>query len=219
MNYEELTAEANLAFSSNDFSRALDSAKKAIQMSPHNKEAYVIAGKIAMSMENLDSAIEYFQSALALDKSNGNILFLLAYAQAYNGDSISALRNLTRALENHCDDGTRGQIYKMIVIINSDQNDFDNALINLKQAEDYIGVDYEILQQKTACYANLHDYHQTIFVLNQMKLLSPKEYKAYSLTFNILYDEAKAELERAEKFANLTMAYYILSSIAKYPKV
>ena len=213
MNYEELTAEANLAFSSNDFSRALDSAKKAIQLSPHNKEAYVIAGKIAMSMENLDSAIEYFQSALALDKSNGNILFLLAYAQAYNGDSISALRNLTRALENHCDDGTRGQIYKMIAIINSDQNDFDNALINLKQAEDYIGVDYEILQQKAACYANLHDYHQTIFVLNQMKLLSPKEYKAYSLAFNIfmeleIYDEAKAELERAEKFANLTMAYY-----------
>ena len=213
MNYEELTAEANLAFSSNDFSRALDSAKKAIQLSPHNKEAYVIAGKIAMSMENLDSAIEYFQSALALDKSNGNILFLLAYAQAYNGDSISALRKLTRALENHCDDGTRGQIYKMIAIINSDQNDFDNALINLKQAEDYIGVDYEILQHKAACYANLHDYHQTIFVLNQMKLLSPKEYKAYSLAFNIfmeleIYDEAKAELERAEKFANLTMAYY-----------
>lgn len=48
MNYEELTAEANLAFSSNDFSRALDSAKKAIQLSPHNKEAYVIAGKIAV---------------------------------------------------------------------------------------------------------------------------------------------------------------------------
>ena len=101
----------------------------------------------------------------------------------------------------------------MMSMINTVQGDFENALTNLEQAENYTGWDYEILQQKAACYASQKDYHATIYTLNQMKLLRPKDYAAYSLAFNIfielgIYDEAKAELERAEKYADLTMAYY-----------
>ena len=46
-----------------------------------------------------------------------------------------------------------------------------------------------------------------------MKLLQPNNYAAYSLAFHIfmdlqMYEEALAELKRAEEFADLTMTYY-----------
>jgi len=213
MNYEELISDANLAFAGNQFEVSLKKAQEAINKDDSKAEGYVCAGKAALSLGSAEMAEHYFKTATEKDKNNGNIFFLLGYAQAMSGHSSKAVQSLTRALESNCDTSVKGQIYKMISMINTEQGDYDNALTNLSQAEDYIGLDYEILQQRAACLAEIKDYHQTIFVLNQMKLLAPKDYKAYSLAFNIfmeleIYDEAKAELERAEKFADLTMAYY-----------
>lgn len=213
MNYDELIAGANLAFSSNNFIQALEKTKKAIQINSKAKEAYVIAGKASMSLDQTEDAIKYFKSAVKLEPNNGNIYFLLGYAQILSGNTADALKSLTKAVESNCDDALKGQIYKMMSMINTDQGDFKNALVNLEQAEGFVGLDYEILQQKAACYASLRDFHETIFTLNQMKLLQPNRYEPYSLAFNIfmeleIYDEALSELERAEEYAELTMAYY-----------
>lgn len=144
---------------------------------------------------------------------NGNGYFLLGYAQAMSGNTVEALKGLTQAIENNCDEVLKGQIYKIMSMINTDQGDYENALVNLTQAEQFIGLDYELLQQKAGCYASLKDYRQTLFTLNQMKLLQPNDYVSYSLAFHIfmelgIYDEAKAELERAEDYAELNMTYY-----------
>ena len=172
-----------------------------------------------MSIGMLSDAIDYFKSATNVDKRNGNNFFLLGYAQAMAGNSAMALKSLTKALELNCDDSLKGQIYKMMSMINIEQGDYDDALINLHQAEDNIGLDYEILQQKAACYGQKRDFHKTIFVLNQMKLLQPKAYTAYSLAFNIFleledFDEVRDELNRAEKYADLTVDYY--NDLASY---
>jgi len=213
LEYTQLVSDSNLAFASGNFVVSLEKAKEAIKLNPNESEGYYCAGKACMSINQSADAVEYFKQATSIEKKNGNGFFLLGYAQAMNGESVKALQSLTRAIEYNCDDSLKGQIYKMIAMINSEQNDYKNALLNLDQAEDYIGLDLEILQQKAACYASLQDYHQTLFTLNQMKLLKPQDYSAYNLAFSIfmeleIYDEALAELERAKKFAELTMDYY-----------
>lgn len=213
MSYTENIANSNTAFGSGEYSVALKYAKLAIADEPKETEGYFSAGKACMSLDNPDGAVEFFSKALEIDKKNGNGYFLLGYASALAGKTIEALQALTRALENECDETLKGQIYKIMAMINSDKNDFENALLNLKQAEQYVGIDPEILQQKAACYASMRDYHETLFTLNQMKLLQPNDYTAYSLAFHVfldlnMYEEAEAELTRAEEFANLTMTYY-----------
>ncbi len=211
--YSDFTANSNLAFASGEFEVALNWAKRAIKEAPKEVDAYECAGKACISLDNTSEAVQYFTKAVEFADQKGNYYFLLGYAQILSGNTVEALKSLTRSLENNCEITLRGQIYKMISMINTDNGDFKDALLNIQQAEEFSGLDYELLQQKAACYASLKDYHQTVFVLNQMKLLQPKDYAAYSLAFNIfmeleIYDEAEAELERAEKFADLTMAYY-----------
>lgn len=213
MIYNDLIANSNIAFGGSQFDIALDYAKKAISMASTQAEGYFCAGRACMSMNSVQDAVKYFSKAVELDKKNGNGYFLLGYSQILTDDPVGALKNLTKAVESNCDDALKGQIYKMMSMINTDQGDFKNALVNLEQAEGFVGLDYEILQQKAACYASLKDYHETIFTLNQMKLLQPNRYEPYSLAFNIfmeleIYDEALSELERAEEYAELTMAYY-----------
>lgn len=213
MEYNQLIANSTTAFGSGNFEVALEYAKKAIDSEPENVEGYNCAGKACMSLEQHADSVRYFKKAIKLDAQNGNLYFLLGYAEVLSGDVTGALKSLTRAIENGCELVLKGQIYKMMSMINTDQGDFKNALVNLEQAEGFVGLDYEILQQKAACYASLRDFHETIFTLNQMKLLQPNRYEPYSLAFNIfmeleIYDEALSELERAEEYAELTMAYY-----------
>lgn len=213
LSYNQLITDSNLAFVSGEFILALEKAKEAIRKNSSESEGYYCAGKACMSINQPAEAVSFFKQGTMIDKTNGNGFFLLGYAQATNGEMFKSLQSLTKALECNCDVSLKGQIYKMLSMINTEQEDYQNALLNLAQAEDYLGLDIEILQQKAACYANLKDYHQTLFTLNQMKLLQPKEYSAYSLAFNVfmeleIYDEALAELERAEKFADLTITYY-----------
>ena len=213
MSYSENMSNSNLAFGSGEFAAALRFAEAAIKEQPKETEAYYAAGKACMSMDQPDKAVEYFKTAVEIDNKNGNGYFLLGYASAMAGKTVEALKALTRALENDCDEMLKGQIYKIMAMINTDHGDFENALLNISQAEQYVGIDYELLQQKAGCYASLKDYRETLFTLNQMKLLQPNTYAAYSLAFHIfldldIYDEAKAELDRAAEFADLNMDYY-----------
>lgn len=219
MKYEELISGANLAFAGNQFKLSFEKSLDAIQMDKSKAEGYLCAGKAALSLGMVSDAIGFLGTAAKIDKKNGNINFLLGYAYGMDGNSAKALQSLTKALELNCDDQLKGQVFKMMAMINTENGDYENALANLRQAEKHIGLDYEILQQKAACYAQKRDFRQTIFVLNQMKLLKPKDYTAYSLAFNIFmelegYYEARDELRRAEKIADLTMAYY--NDLASY---
>lgn len=216
MSYNELMANANTAFGGGQFDKVLQYAKSARSETKNDEErteTYFLEGKAYMSMEQPEQARESFTEAMKLSPKNGNGYFLLGYAQVLSDDSAGALRSFTRALENDCEDNLKGQIYKLMSMINNDRGDFEDALKNLEQAESWLGLDYELLQQKAACYAQMDDYLEAVFTLNQMKLLSPSVYQPYSLAFHVflelgMYDEAKAELARAEEFAELDMSYY-----------
>ena len=154
MKFDEYIANSNLAFAGGNYSDAVEYAKKAIELEPKSVDGYLCAGKASMSLDQTEDAIKYFKSAVKLEPNNGNIYFLLGYAQILSGNTADALKSLTKAVESNCDDALKGQIYKMMSMINTDQGDFKNALVNLEQAEGFVGLDYEILQQKAACYAS-----------------------------------------------------------------
>lgn len=213
MSYNECIANSNLAFGGNQFDVALNYAKEAITLEPKEIEGYFCAGKACMSMENTLDAVKYFEKAVDIDDKNGGGYFLLGYANAMAGNTSEALKALTKAIESGCEEELKGQIYRIMAMINSEQSKFEDALVNIEQAQQFLDVDYELLQQKAACYAELKDYRNTLFTLNQMKLIQPTEYMAYSLAFHIfmelgIYDEAKDELERAKNYAELNMSYY-----------
>ena len=167
MNYEKLISDVNLAFAGNQFEVSLKKAQEAINKDDSKAEGYVCAGKAALSLGSAEMAEHYFKTATEKDKNNGNIFFLLGYAQAMSGHSSNTVQSLTRALESNCDTSVKGQIYKMISMINTEQGDYGNALTNLSQAEDYIGLDYEILQQRAVCLllcsAGLHPHDKRTF--------------------------------------------------------
>ena len=167
MNYEKLISDVNLAFAGNQFEVSLKKAQEAINKDDSKAEGYVCAGKAALSLGSAEMAEHYFKTATEKDKNNGNIFFLLGYAQAMSGHSSKTVQSLTRALESNCDTSVKGQIYKMISMINTEQGDYGNALTNLSQAEDYIGLDYEILQQRAVglllCSAGLYPHDKRTF--------------------------------------------------------
>ncbi len=216
MSYNDLIAKSNLSYGSGQYKNAIEFAELARAEAKNDIEkadTYVLAGKAYMSMEQMSKAEDCFLSAINLVPNNGNVLYLLGYAQVMEEKTTNALKSFTRALENNCDSNLKGQIYKIIAIINREQRDYENALISLEQAEKYLGFDYELLQLKAACYSQNDEYMEAMFTLNQMKLLKPGDYQPYSLAFQTfmeikLYDEARAELERAKTYANIDMQYY-----------
>jgi len=213
LSFNENIANSNLATASKNYELALDYAKKAIKEQPDSPDGYVSAGRACMSKNTLSDAVTYFTKATEKDPKIGDNFFLLGYAQAMKGDTTDSLRSFTRAIERNCKPDIRGQIYKIMGMINIERRDHANALINFKQAEEQSGIDYEVLQHKAVCYAFLKEYKNALFSINQMKLVQPHNYKAYSLAFHLfmelgIYDEAKAELERAKKYAKPEFAYY-----------
>ena len=72
MSYSENMSNSNLAFGSGDYSKALMFAEAAIKEEPKETEAYYAAGKACMSMDQPDKAVEYFTTAVEIDKKNGN---------------------------------------------------------------------------------------------------------------------------------------------------
>ena len=115
MSYSEFIANANTAFGGGQFEAAIGYVTNArIEAKDNNEKAetFVLEGKAYMSMERALEAVNCFSSAASLVPDNGNVLFLLGYAQAMAGDTAKALKSFTRALENNCDTELKGQIYK-----------------------------------------------------------------------------------------------------------
>lgn len=219
MSYNEFMANANTAFGCGQFDQVLVYIEKALSENGLNnnqrKVAYSLAGKTYLSLDKPAEAEVQFRKAVAAAPTEGNNYFLLGYAQSMTDNSVGALQSFTQALENGCDYMLKGQIYKVMSMINATQKDFINALKNLQQAEEYLGLDYEIMQEKAACLAQIGNYKEAVFTLNQMKLLHPGVYLPYSLTFSIymqlgIYQEAENELNRALKFVSdeLGMEYF-----------
>jgi tetratricopeptide (TPR) repeat protein len=69
---EQLLADSRLAFLNQQNDMALSLAKEAIEIEPHNADAYKCAGNASMSLECYDEAIKNYSLAVKHDPDNGN---------------------------------------------------------------------------------------------------------------------------------------------------
>ncbi|MDD6824799.1 MAG: tetratricopeptide repeat protein [Oscillospiraceae bacterium] len=214
MESNTFVSESKTAFMNGNFDKALESAIAAIEAESTNAEAYSCAANACMSLQKQDKAIEYYKEAIKNDLKNGDRYFQLGFAYASAGRSADSLKSLARAEELKCSKEVYADLYQLMGIICFDARKFDDALINFKRAEFYIGPDLDLLNRMAIIYGIKNDIKKGLFVTNQIKLLSPSNYMGYKLAFNFLtqakrYDLAEKELMKAKKYANINMEFYL----------
>lgn len=226
MEYKELISEAKSFFINGEYSNALEYSNKSITVNPKQEDGYLLAGQVALALNDANSAARYFSDLVKL-KPNGDYFYLLGQAQAMNDDGMNAIENFERALQRDCSSNNKGKIYKIMAMLNVEMGSYEDGLKNIDNASQFIGLDMELLKSRYLCYAGLEEYRKAIAACNQMKLISPSSYEAYSMSFEILmklemYDEAEKELKRAHRSIEpLPQLYfedkvkYILGSKAK----
>lgn len=213
MDYETFLSDSNLAFVNGQFGKALEMAKKAIEVKPDSADAYQAAGNSAMSLDNYELAADYYLKAVKNDPNNGNRHFNLGYALCASEKTAESLKEFTKADELGCSQENTAQLYHLLGIICFDIGKLDDSLINLKKAEQLMGPDMEVLERMAVIYGLKEDVRNGVFTANQMKLISPSSYIGYRTAFRFLcqlkrYKEAKFELRKAEKYTEIGMDYY-----------
>lgn len=213
MDFETLLSDSGVAFVNGQFGKALDLAKKAIEVKPDNADAYQAAANASMSLDNYELAADYYKNAVKYDQNNGNRYFNLGYALCAAGKTADALKSFTKADELGCSQENTAQLYHLLGIICFDIGKLDDSLINLKKAEQIMGPDMELLERMSVIYGLKEDVRNGIFTANQMKMISPSSYSGYRTSFRFLcqaknYEKAKFELRKAAKYADTGMDYY-----------
>lgn len=209
----QLLADSRLAFLNQQNETALHLAVEAGKIEPNNPDVYKCIGNVYMSLERYDEAIKNYTIAVRNDPNNGNRYYDLGFALATIEKIAEAMKNFAKAEELGCVPENLVQLYNVLGIICFDIGRYDDALINLSKAEQLVGADLDILQRKAVIYGLKDDIKNGIQIANQIKLIAPSEYTGYRLAFKLLVqakrlDDAKKELERAEKYATPSMEYY-----------
>lgn len=213
MDFETLLSDSGFAFVNGQLGKALDLAKKAIEVRPDSPDAYQAAANACMSLDNYELAADYYKKAVKNDPNNGNRYFNLGYALCAAEKTADALKAFAKADELGCSQENTAHLYHLLGIICFDIGKFDDSLINLKKAEDIMGPDMEILERMAVIYGLKEDVRNGIFTANQMKLISPSSYTGYRTSFRFLcqtkhYKEAGFELRKAAKYAQTGLDYY-----------
>lgn len=213
MNIKDLIADSHMAFINQQYESALNLAKQAINLDSKNPNAYKCAANVYMSLERYDEAIKNYSAAVKHDPNNGNRYYDLGYAYAVAEKISEAMKSFAKAEELGCSPENIVQLYNVLGIICFDIGRYDDALINLGKAEQIVGVDLDILQRKAIIYGIKNDIRNGLLTANQIKLIAPSQYLGYQLAFKLLtqadrLDDARKELERAERYAEPCMEYY-----------
>lgn len=201
LNYTRLISEAKLFFYNGELDKALEFTDKAIQEQPNNEDAYLLAGQISLSLADANAAAKYFSDLVRIN-SRGDYYYLLGQAQAMNSDGMNAIVNFERAIQKGCSPENKGKIYKIMAMLNVEMGNFEDGLKNIENASVFVDLDLDLIKSRFLCYSGLEDFKNAVAACNQMKLISPSSYEAYSMSFEILmklemYDEAERELNRA----------------------
>jgi tetratricopeptide (TPR) repeat protein len=208
-----LLNDSRLAFMNQQNDTALKLAVEAIKLDPKEPEAYKCAGDACMSLERYDKAVKNYRLAVKYDANNGNRYYDLGFALASYEKIADALKILTKADELGCTPDNLAQLYNILGIVCFDIGRYDDALINLDKAEQLIGINMEILERKIIIYGLQEDTRNGLMSANQIKLISPSEYIGYKYAFNLLVqskrlEDAEKELNKAKKYATLTIDFY-----------
>lgn len=122
--YDAYNTLASYYFYLNDFKRALECAKKAYAHVPENAHQFQVVSRLNnvgfyYSYNNQsDSAIAYYNKALAVDPNNGVTFYNLSYEYLIKGDTTQCLDLVEKALANDLGVATIKQDADMAPLMN-----------------------------------------------------------------------------------------------------
>ncbi len=211
---KELLANAETAFSNQQYSVALEWYEKAYKENP--QDIYVLSrmGAICVSLGVFEKALKYFGEANEIDPSNGDNSFNYGNALFFNQKYSEAFKYYVEAEKKGCSEDVLPRLYYQMAMLCSLRQDIKSALIYFDKSEDsdksgMIGLTPDLISEKLKLYMVAQDYTNAEKCAAQLVAISPKEFKNYIIYYSILmahkdFETAEKVLDGAEKYADLT---------------
>ena len=211
---KELLANAETAFSNQQYSVALEWYEKAYKENP--QDIYVLSrmGAICVSLGAFEKALTYFGKANEIDPSNGDNSFNYGNALFFNQKYSEAFKYYVEAEKKGCSEDVLPRLYYQMAMLCSLRQDIKSALTYFEKSEDsdtsgMIGLTPDLISEKLKLYMVLQDYINAEKCAAQLVAISPKEFKNYIVYYSILmahkdFETAEKVLEGAERYADLS---------------
>jgi tetratricopeptide (TPR) repeat protein len=96
---EKLCSEANRAYGSADYAKAIELATKAIQEDDGFAKAYLLRGKASKDMGNVDQAFKDLERAIELDPKLGEAFYIRGQAHEIMGEMEKSDKDYKKGCE------------------------------------------------------------------------------------------------------------------------
>lgn len=210
----ELLADSKQALLNGQFEESLRLAVEARDIEPNNAEVHKCTGTAYMLMKKMDEAEKCYSIAAKCEPNNGVHHYDWGFVCAGNGKLADALKHLAKAEELGCPNEILAKLYQLMGVTNFEARRYDDALINFSKAMRLTGPQLDILHRQAIVFGMKNDAANGLLAANQMKLMAPSDYRGYQTAFRLLlqtarFDDAFKELQRASKYIERNMDFYL----------
>ena len=217
--YKEAIANADIAFTNENYEGAVKWYEKALEQSPKDEYALSRAGAALVALKQFKRAFGYFQKAIEADPASGDNLFNMANAYFFAGDVTKAMEYYTSAMMKQCSPDVKARIFYQLALMCTLKQDFKAALVNYQKYEDFdktgaASLDTDIISEKIQLYLKLEDYKNAIKLAVKWVSLAPSDLRAYMVYFNLLM--ADEQYEEAQNVLDDTMKYAVNDDAGKF---
>ena len=217
--YKEAAANADIAFSNENYEGAVKWYDKALASAPKDVYALSRAGAALVALGRFKEAYPYFQRAIDAEPQNGDNLFNMANAYFFEGNVSKAIEYYTLASVKPCSKDVKARIFYQLALMCTIKQDYKAALINYQKFEDMdetgkASLDVDIITEKLQLYVRLEDYENAKKCAVKWVGLAPSELRAYMAYFNLLL--ANNEFAEAEKTLDDAVKYAVTDEAGKF---
>ena len=217
--YKEAAANADIAFSNENYEGAVKWYDKALASAPKDVYALSRAGAALVALGRFKEAYPYFQRAIDAEPQNGDNLFNMANAYFFEGNVSKAIEYYTLASVKPCSKDVKARIFYQLALMCTIKQDYKAALINYQKYEDMdetgkASLDVDIITEKLQLYVRLEDYENAKKCAVKWVGLAPSELRAYMAYFNLLL--ANNEFAEAEKTLDDAVKYAVTDEAGKF---
>lgn len=211
---KEFLANADLAFSNQQYSTALEWYQKALEAAPDDLFALSRAGAICVALEKFQDALIYFGHAKTLAPDNGDNAFNYGNACFFNNDYVKAFEQYVEAEKLGCSEDVTPRLYYQMAMLCSIRRDVKSSLIYFRKCEEsdktgMISLNPDLISEKLKLYMVQQDYTNAEKCAAQLVAIKPTNFTNYMVYFSILmasqnYSVAENLLNDAALYAELS---------------
>ena len=212
--YTEAIANADIAFSNENYAAALRWLREVLEERPEDITALRKAGTVCLQMKDIDGYQSYFLRAVEADPRNGDNYFHLGNAFFFKNEYARAFECYAIAEQQGVSEDIHQKLYYQLAMICSAKQDIKAALVNFKKCQEadptgMTALDPAIIAEQIKLYAVSGDYRSAEREAIKLISVTPGRASSYLVYYTILveqsqYAKAAKVLEDAEKYAELT---------------